>query len=348
MMWVPGAITYSIVFVALLFQWLAEEDSRARQTSPRRGACPWRLRHRCRPRSPTARRDRACCEVAGDYLALLKPRIILLLVVTELGAMIVAARGWPRPEVLIGALLGGAMAAGGAGAVNCWFDRDIDKLMPRTRRRAIAAGRISPAAGLAFGIAVGLGRRRPDRRSPATSSRPRSPLAGGLVYVFVYTMWLKRSTTQNIVIGGAAGAFPPLVGWAAVTGSLSPLAWVLFAIVFFWTPPHFWALALLLSRQYAAAKVPMLPVVAGGRRTRRSILFYTVLLCAISLVPGRLARADLRGRVHRPRRRFSSRLRVRATRPRRRTHRRWRCSTTRWPTWRCSSPAAALAAAVRP
>jgi heme o synthase len=226
----------------------------------------------------------ALLQVAGDYLALLKPKIILLLVVTELGAMIVAARGWPRPEVLIGALLGGAMAAGGAGAVNCWFDRDIDQLMPRTRRRAIAAGRISPAAGLAFGIVVALSG---VALIAVTTNVLASALAlaGGLVYVFVYTMWLKRSTTQNIVIGGAAGAFPPLVGWAAVTGSLSPLAWVLFAIVFFWTPPHFWALALLLSKQYSAAKVPMLPVVAGEEHTRRSILFYTVLLFAISLVP---------------------------------------------------------------
>jgi heme o synthase len=222
--------------------------------------------------------------VARDYFALLKPRIILLLVVTELSAMIVAARGWPSPAVLIGSVLGGALAAGGAGAVNCWFDRDIDKLMPRTRRRPIAAGRISPAAGLAFGVTVSL----LGIALVGVSSNVLAAvlaLGGGLVYVFVYTMWLKRSTTQNIVIGGAAGAFPPLVGWAAVTGSLSPLAWVLFAIIFFWTPPHFWALALLLSKQYSAAKVPMLPVVAGEERTRRSILLYTVLLYAISLVP---------------------------------------------------------------
>jgi heme o synthase len=222
--------------------------------------------------------------VAGDYLALLKPKIILLLVVTELSAMIVAARGWTEPGVLIGSLIGGAMAAGGAGAVNCWFDRDIDQLMPRTRRRAIAAGRITPAAGLAFGIAVGLG----GVALIAVSSNVLAAalaLGGGLVYVFVYTMWLKRTTTQNIVIGGAAGAFPPLVGWAAVTGSLSPLAWVLFAIIFFWTPPHFWALALVLSRQYSAAKVPMLPVVAGEKRTHRSILFYSVLMLAVSALP---------------------------------------------------------------
>ena len=222
--------------------------------------------------------------VVSDYLTLLKPTIILLLVITELSAMVVAGRGWPRPEVLIGALVGGAMAAGGAGAVNQWFDRDIDKLMPRTRRRPIAAGRVSPAAGLGFGIAVGL---LGVALIALTTNLLAAALAlaGGLVYVFVYTMWLKRSTAQNIVIGGAAGAFPPLVGWAAVTGSLSPLAWVLFAIIFFWTPPHFWALALLLNKQYSAAKVPMLPVVAGERRTRRSIFVYTVLLFAISLVP---------------------------------------------------------------
>jgi heme o synthase len=237
-----------------------------------------------RPEAAPQRALAALLEVTTDYLELLKPKIILLLVVTELSSMIVAARGWPRPEVLIGALLGGAMAAGGAGAVNCWFDRDIDQLMPRTRRRAIAAGRITPAAGLGYGITVGLSGVALIAVTTNVLAAALA-LAGGLVYVFVYTMWLKRSTAQNIVIGGAAGAFPPLVGWAAATGSLSPLAWVLFAIVFFWTPPHFWALALLLSKQYSAAKVPMLPVVAGEVRTRRSILFYTVLLCAISLVP---------------------------------------------------------------
>jgi protoheme IX farnesyltransferase len=223
-------------------------------------------------------------DVAIDYASLLKPKIILLLVVTELGAMIMAAKGWPHPMVLLGSVTGGALAAGGAGAVNCWFDRDIDKLMPRTRRRPIAAGRISPASGLAFGIGVGL---VGVAMIALTSNLLASllALAGGLVYVFVYTIWLKRATTQNIVIGGAAGAFPPLVGWAAVTGSLSPLAWAFFAIVFFWTPPHFWALALLLRRQYSAAGVPMLPVVVGEERTRRSILVYTVVLFAVSLVP---------------------------------------------------------------
>jgi protoheme IX farnesyltransferase len=198
--------------------------------------------------------------------------------------MIVAARGLPGAWVTLGSLAGGALAAGGAGAVNCWFDRDIDAVMPRTRRRAIAAGRITPGAGLAFGIIVGLG----GVALVALASNLLAgalAAAGGLVYVFVYTMWLKRTTPQNIVIGGAAGAFPPLVGWAAVTGSLSPLAWVLFAIIFFWTPPHFWALALVLRKQYAAAKVPMLPVVVGAGRTRRAIVAYTIPMVGVSLLP---------------------------------------------------------------
>jgi len=223
--------------------------------------------------------------VAADYVGLLKPRIILLLVVTELGAMIVAARGLPHAWLLLGSLGGGALAAGGASAVNCWFDRDIDALMPRTRRRPIPAGRIAPAAGLGFGIFVGLA----GVVLVAISSNLLAAAltgSGGLIYVFVYTMWLKRATPQNIVIGGAAGAFPPLVGWAAVTGAISPLAWALFAIIFFWTPPHFWALALLLRRQYAAANVPMLPVVVGAHRTSRAIVSYTIVMIAVSLVPG--------------------------------------------------------------
>jgi heme o synthase len=234
-------------------------------------------------RRPAMLADRLL-RTAGDYAALLKPKIILLLVVTELGAMIAAARGWPRPEVLIGGVLGGAMAAGGAGAINCWFDRDIDAVMARTRRRPIPAGRIQPANGLAFGIGVALGG---IALIAVTSNLFAAGLAaaGGFCYVFVYTMWLKRSTTQNIVIGGAAGAFPPLVGWAAVTGSLSPLAWALFAVIFFWTPPHFWALAILLRRQYSAVNVPMLPVVAGPERTRRAIVAYTIVMLAVSLVP---------------------------------------------------------------
>jgi protoheme IX farnesyltransferase len=232
----------------------------------------------------SARASVGIFQVAADYVALLKPRIILLLLVTELGAMIVAARGWPGAGLTLGSLMGGALAAGGAGAINCWFDRDIDAVMPRTRRRPIAAGRIAPEAGLAFGITVALA----GVALVAFSSNMLAAAltaAGGFVYVFVYTMWLKRTTSQNIVIGGAAGAFPPLVGWAAATGSLTPLAWVFFAIIFFWTPPHFWALALVLRRQYAAANVPMLPVVVGAGRTRRAIVVYTFPMVGVSLVP---------------------------------------------------------------
>jgi heme o synthase len=157
-------------------------------------------------------------------------------------------------------------------------------VMPRTRRRPIPAGRITPVSGLIFGIAAGLvGVGLIGLSSNFLAAGLAA--AGGLIYLFVYTMWLKRSTPQNIVIGGAAGAFPPLVGWAAVTGALSPLAWALFAIIFFWTPPHFWALALLLRRQYSAVSVPMLPVVAGPKRTRRAIVVYTAIMLGVSLIP---------------------------------------------------------------
>ena len=229
---------------------------------------------------PAARVQR----VVADYVALLKPRIIALLLVTEVSAMIAAAKGWPHPGVLIGSLAGGALAAGGSSAINCWFDRDIDAVMPRTRRRPIPAGRISPRAGLTFGVVtllVGIALVAVSSNLVAAGLAA----AGGITYVLVYTMWLKRSTAQNIVIGGAAGAIPPLVGWAAVTGSLGPLAWALFAIVFFWTPPHFWALALVLRRQYSAAGVPMLPSVAGAQHTHRAILVYTAVMLAVSFTP---------------------------------------------------------------
>jgi heme o synthase len=234
----------------------------------------------------TSRRSRSgIAQVAGDYLSLLKPRILLLLLATELGGMIIAARGWPGLTLTAAALIGGALCAGGSGAVNCWFDRDIDARMARTRGRPLPAGRIRPDLGLAFGLTVGA-------LGIAVTTFLVNPVAGalslvgGLVYVIVYTMWLKRSTPQNIVIGGAAGAFPPLVGWAAVTHGIAPLGIALFAIVFFWTPPHFWALALLLRRQYSDVQVPMLPVVAGEAATRRSILGYTLVLAAVSLLPG--------------------------------------------------------------
>lgn len=223
--------------------------------------------------------------VLTDYLSLAKPRILLLLLITELGAMIAAARGWPGTSLTLAALAGGAFSAGGAAAVNCWFDRDIDAVMARTCTRPIPSGRIAPANALAFGI--GLSALGFLSLALATNLLAASlALAGGLFYVFVYTMWLKRTTRQNIVIGGAAGAFPPLVGWAVVTGRITLPALALFAVIFFWTPPHFWSLALLLRRQYREVGVPMLPVVATDLETRRSIVGYAVVLLAVSLVPG--------------------------------------------------------------
>jgi heme o synthase len=223
--------------------------------------------------------------VLADYLSLTKPRIMLLLLITELGAMISAARGWPGTSLTLAALAGGALSAGGAAAVNCWFDRDIDAVMARTCTRPVPSGRIHPASALTFGVVLAaLGC---ILLALATNLLAATlALAGGLFYVFVYTIWLKRATRQNIVIGGAAGAFPPLVGWAVVTGAIAPPAVALFAVIFFWTPPHFWSLALLLRRQYRAVGVPMLPVVASDLETRRSIVAYAVLLLAFSLVPG--------------------------------------------------------------
>jgi len=222
----------------------------------------------------------------ADYVALTKPGIMTLLLTTTLCAMLIAARGIPPFWLVAVTMLGGALASGGANALNCFIDRDIDAQMARTRNRAIAAGRVSPDAALAFGVTLSvasvlvLG-------VIVNWTAAALALAGNLFYVFVYTKWLKRSTPHNIVIGGAAGAVPPLVGWAAVTGDLSPLAWGLFAIIFAWTPPHFWALALLKQGDYTRAAVPMLPVVSGEAETRRQIVVYTVglaLLC-IALTP---------------------------------------------------------------
>jgi len=210
---------------------------------------------------------------------------VALLLVTEYLAMVTAARGWPGLGLSLVALAGGACAAGGAGAINCWYDRDIDAIMGRTRGRPVPAGRIPAGHALAFGLLLtGL--------AFALFWVEVNPLAawlsllGGLFYVLVYTVWLKRSTSENIVIGGAAGAMPPVVGWAAVTHSVGPLALALFAIIFLWTPPHFWALSLIVRRDYAAVGVPMRPVVVGVRRTRLAILAYSVLLAAFSLVLG--------------------------------------------------------------
>ena len=177
-----------------------------------------------------------------------------------------------------------AVAAGAAGAINMWYDRDIDAVMRRTRRRPIPAGRIEPGAALGFGVTLAVG--SVHRDGPGDQRRRRRVLALSIAfYVFVYTMWLKRRTPQNIVIGGAAGAFPPVIGWAAVTGSIDLVPLLLFAIMFFWTPPHFWSLALFANADYQRAGVPMLPVVAGAKETRRQIVIYTLLLVPLSLLP---------------------------------------------------------------
>ena len=220
-----------------------------------------------------------------DYVTLTKPRIMSLLLLTGACGMFVGAGGVPPLDDLAAMLVGLALACGGASALNHYLDRDIDRLMgKRTRARPVAAGRVQPAYALEFGLALSalsfvlLG-------SLTNVLTAVLALVGNLFYVLVYTRWLKRSTPQNIVIGGAAGAVPPLVGWAAATGNLALPALALFAIVFFWTPPHFWALALLIKRDYAAAGVPMLPVVRGERETVRQILLYTLVLIAVTLVP---------------------------------------------------------------
>ena len=227
---------------------------------------------------------RSSVEVVRDYIAITKPRVIVLLEVTTLFAMVMAARGVPRLSLVAATLAGGWLAASGANALNCWFDRDIDATMGRTRSRPLPDGRIAPAHALIFGLSLAVA----AFVLLATAVNLLAALlaeAALLFYVLIYTMWLKRSSAQNIVIGGAAGAVPPLVGWAAATGHLDVAALFLFAIVFYWTPPHFWALALLIQKDYAAASVPMLPVVAGSRETRHQIVLYTVILCVVTILP---------------------------------------------------------------
>jgi protoheme IX farnesyltransferase len=228
---------------------------------------------------PAAARAR---QVASDYLVLTKPKVQSLLLLTTVSAMEIA--GDPSPGLIAATCLGGYLSAGGAGAVNHWYDRDIDAQMARTADRPVASGRVSPRAALVYGCLL-------SALSFAWLSATVNVLAAALAlsgflgYVFVYTVWLKRRTPQNIVIGGAAGAVPPLVGWAAVTGGVGGTALYLFALVFFWTPPHFWALSLLMKDDYARVGVPMLPVVAGEAHTRRSIVLYSVLLYAVSQLP---------------------------------------------------------------
>jgi protoheme IX farnesyltransferase len=221
-------------------------------------------------------------QVAADYFTMAKPRVQSLLLYTTVTTMYVA--GNPAPGTVALTCLGGALSAGGAGAVNHWADRDLDAIMSRTANRPVPSGRVSPTAALTYGLALGAASfvllTATVNLLAATLS-----LAGFLGYAGVYTLWLKRSTPQNIVIGGAAGAVPPLVAWAATTGTLDWGGLELFAIVFLWTPPHFWALSLLMKDEYAKAGVPMLPVVRGEAETRRQITRYTVLLVAATLLP---------------------------------------------------------------
>ncbi len=221
-------------------------------------------------------------QVVSDYVALTKPKVQSLLLLTTVCTMEVA--GDPSIGLIALTVVGGYLSAGGAGAVNHWYDRDIDALMERTADRPVPAGRVSPRAALVYGCVLAL-LSFVLLTSTVNLLAATLAFAGFLGYVFVYTVWLKRRTPQNIVIGGAAGAIPPLVGWAAVTGGLGGMPLYLFAIVFFWTPPHFWALSLLMKTEYERVGVPMLPVVKGEDETRRQILLYSVLLWAVTQLP---------------------------------------------------------------
>jgi protoheme IX farnesyltransferase len=230
------------------------------------------------PQAPAGRMARL-----RAYVELTKPRIIELLLITTVPAMVVAAGGWPGTWLVVATLIGGTMSAAGANALNQVMDRDIDEKMGRTRRRPVPTARVEPPQGIRFGVLLGIAGfawlwGTTNLLSAALST------AGLLFYVFVYTLYLKRRSVQNIVIGGAAGAVPPLVGWAAVTGSLALPAWLMFALVFYWTPPHFWALAIRYRDDYAAAGVPMLPVVAGIERTVDQIVIYSAVLVAVSFM----------------------------------------------------------------
>ena len=220
--------------------------------------------------------------VVGDYYELAKPRIIVLLLITTAAAMIMAAHGLPSPPLLLWTLLGGALSAGSAGAFNCVFDRDIDSVMNRTRMRPVVTGRISVRNALVAATLAGIA----GFSILYILVNPLAAwlsLSGNVYYVVIYTMWLKRRTPQNIVIGGAAGAVPPLVGWAAVTHQIGMPALGLFAIIFLWTPPHFWALSLITNSDYEKAGVPMFPNVYGVQRTKREILLYSLILVGVSL-----------------------------------------------------------------
>ena len=219
----------------------------------------------------------------ADYWALLKPRVMSLVVFTGFAGLWLAP-GHIHPVLAAAAILCIAVGAGASGAINMWYDRDIDAVMTRTQGRPLPTGRIQPSEALGFGVVLASG-------SVILMGLAVNPVAAGLLavtigfYVFVYTMWLKRRTPQNIVIGGAAGAFPPMIGWAAVTGDIGLPSLALFGLIFFWTPPHFWALALFRSGDYARAGVPMLPVVAGPRETKKQMILYTLVLWPCALAP---------------------------------------------------------------
>jgi len=219
----------------------------------------------------------------GDFIALMKPRVMSLVVFSGFAGLM-AAPGGLHPVISAVAILCIAVGAGASGAINMWYDRDIDAVMQRTRGRPIPTGRVDADEAASFGVVLAIG-------SVTLMALAVNLLAAGLLaltiafYVFVYTMWLKRRTPQNIVIGGAAGAFPPMIGWAAATGEISVASMALFLLIFMWTPPHFWALALYRASDYAKAGVPMLPVVAGARATKLQMLLYTVLLLPIALAP---------------------------------------------------------------
>jgi protoheme IX farnesyltransferase len=221
--------------------------------------------------------------VAKDYVALTKPRIISLLLLTTLVPMLLATTGSLQIGLICATLLGGALAAGGAGAINMYMDRDIDAIMSRTRQRPVPNQRVTPFQALIFGLVLNV-LAFVILYAAANLLAAVLAMLGTLYYVFVYTHWLKRTSPQNIVIGGAAGAIPPLVGWAAVTNQIGLEAIFLFAIIFYWTPPHFWALALLRHTEYARAGIPMLPVVRGEAETKWQILLYSLLLIALTLV----------------------------------------------------------------
>jgi protoheme IX farnesyltransferase len=242
--------------------------------------------------APPIEGQRAGWSTIGAYVALTKPRIIELLLVTTLPTMVVARRGLPSVWLMVATLIGGTLAAGGANAINMVVDRDIDKLMNRTKNRPLVTGAMSPTAALVFAISLEVAA-FVELWLAVNFLSAVLAVSATLFYVFVYTLWLKRRSSQNIVIGGAAGAVPVLVGWAAVTNSLSWAPVVLFAIIFIWTPPHFWALAVRYKEDYAAADVPMLPVVASMKRTTREIVLYTVLLVGVSLLFGPVAHLGL-------------------------------------------------------